>query len=511
MPEKTTYRTVSSIFFFAVSDSLCNFALENHTLMLQKIIGRKNEQALLRTCFNSNKPEFVAVYGRRRIGKTFLVKQFFKEKFDFYITGAYQAGKREQLLNFKMTLQECSGSKRKTPTSWLEAFFQLREYLSTLGDKRKVVFIDELPWFDTPRSNFISALELFWNQWAADQNILLIVCGSATSWMMNKLLGDKGGLHNRITHSIYLAPFNLGETEAMLRANRIVFNRYQIVECYMVMGGTPYYLNMLRPEMSLSQNIDNLFFSENGELRREFDFLFRSLFSNSALYRRIVEILSRKAKGLTRREILDELNLSDSGKLTQALEDLCNCDFIRKYRAFEKKKRDVIYQLTDLFSLFFLKHVANSPISDGRVWMETVDSPSRRAWAGYAFEQVCLHHIRQIKNALGIASVQADVCSWSQSSTILPDGTRRSGAQIDLIFDRRDQTINLCEIKFSLKPFELTPLYLSQLIERRELFRQATATKKALHLTFITTYGLVRNAQYDMIQSEVTMDDLFQT
>ena len=438
--------------------------------MLQKIIGRKEEQKTLQDCYESNKPEFVAVYGRRRIGKTFLVKQFFKEKFDFYFTGAYQATKKDQLFNFKMTLESYSGVKRKTPQTWLEAFFQLKDYLASLGDRRKVVFIDELPWFDTPRSNFISAIELFWNQWASDQNLMLVVCGSATSWMVNKLLGDKGGLHNRVTRSIYLAPFSLGETEEFLQNNHIVFNRHQTVECYMMLGGTPYYLNMLKPHLSLAQNINKLFFEENGELRREFDFLFRSLFKDSRNYRKVVEILSQKAKGLTRQDIIRECKIPDNGGLSEVLDDLCNCDFIRRYYPINKKQR---------------------------------------AWCGYAFEQVCLHHIRQIKRALGIEGVQASICSWSAPASVDSEGKKREGAQIDLVIDRRDQTINLCEMKFSMKPFEITPSYLEHIIYRRELFRETTGTSKALHLTFVTTYGVARNAQYGMIQSEITMDDLF--
>ncbi len=478
--------------------------------MLQKIIGRIDEQRQLKACVDSGRPEFVAVYGRRRIGKTFLVKQFFKEKFDFYITGAYQADRREQLFNFKMTLQSYSGVKRPQPKSWLEAFFQLRDYLTTLGDRRKVVFIDELPWFDTPRSHFISAIELFWNQWASDQNIVLVVCGSATSWMINKLLGDKGGLHNRITHSIYLAPFTLGETEALLRENHIVFSRYQTLECYMILGGTPYYLNMLRPDLSLSQNIDRLFFSENGELRREFDFLFRSLFRDSNLYRRVVEALSKKGKGMTRQELLDETRVSNNGNFSQVLDDLCNCDFVRRYSSFGKKQRDVVYQLTDLFSLFYLRYVRNANGIDENFWLDSVDSPSRRAWTGYAFEQVCLHHIKQIKKALGISGVLSNVCAWSVPPTTLPDGTRQPGAQIDLVIDRRDQTINLCEMKFAMQSYELSPEYMRHVIERRELFRQSTGTHKALHITFVTTFGLTANPQSGMVQSQATMDDLFE-
>lgn len=477
--------------------------------MIQEIIGRKEEQEMLKECYHSGKPEFVAVYGRRRIGKTFLVKQFFKEKFDFYFTGAYQASKKDQLFNFKMTLEAYSRKKRKTPQTWLEAFFQLQDYLTSLGDKRKVVFIDELPWFDTPRSNFFSAIELFWNQWASDQNLMLIVCGSATSWMVNKLLGDKGGLHNRVTHSIYLAPFTLGETEDFLSNNHIVFNRHQIVECYMMLGGTPYYLNMLQPKLSLAQNINKLFFEENGELRREFDFLFRSLFKDSKNYRKVVEQLAKKSKGMTRQEIIQECKLPDNGKLSEILVDLCNCDFIRRFSPINKKQRDFIYQLTDLFSLFHLRYIKDSIGMDDTFWTDTIDSPSHRAWCGYAFEQVCLHHIKQIKRALGIEGVQTSICAWSQPAFTDQDGNKREGGQIDLVIDRRDQTINLCEMKFSMNPFEITPSYLEHIIYRRELFRQLTGTKKALHLTFVTTYGLVKNAQYGMIQSEVTMDELF--
>ena len=327
--------------------------------------------------------------------------------------------------------------------------------------------------------------------------------------MVNKLLGDKGGLHNRVTRSIYLSPFTLGETESFLSHNHIAFNRHQIVECYMMLGGTPYYLNMLQPKLSLAQNINKLFFEENAELKREFDFLFRSLFKDCKNYRKIVEQLSKRAKGMTRQELIEDCKITENGNLTTVLDDLCNCDFIRRYTSYNKKQRDVIYQLTDLFSLFYLKYVKDANGMDETFWTDTIDSPSHRAWCGYAFEQVCLHHVRQIKRALGIEGVQCNVCSWSVPSKVDEEGRKQEGGQIDLIIDRRDQTINLCEMKFSLQPFEITSSYMQHLIARRELFRQATGTNKALHLTMVTTYGIVKNAQYGMIQSEVTMNDLF--
>lgn len=478
--------------------------------MQQRIIGRRREIDLLKNCINSDKPEFVAVYGRRRIGKTYLVKQLLGDSFSFYMTGVYQCSKAEMLSYFSEQLCMYAGKKHKKPKTWFEAFSQLREYLSTLLKKneRIVIFIDELPWFDTPKSNFVRALDLFWNGWASEQcNIKLIVCGSATTWMTNKLLGDKGGLHNRITRKIYLAPFDLYETELFLKSKGIVWNRHQIAECYMIMGGTPYYLDMLDKQYSLPQNIDKIFFAEGAELANEYEFLFRSLFKDSNLYRRIVELLAKKKTGMNREDIMKTLKLTSGGKLSEAFKDLISCDFIRKYNAYGNKNNGAMFQLTDLYTLFYLHHVKGKEGVDEHMWSNAIDSPSHRAWSGYAFEQLCLHHIPQIKQKLGVLGVQTNVYSWQQKAD---KDAEKAGAQIDLVLDRRDQIINLCEMKYSVKPYDITPDYLQKLIERREAFREATNTNKALHLTMVTASGLKRNAQSGMIQSEIVLDDLFE-
>ncbi len=469
------------------------------------IIGRVDEQRILETCYKSDKAELIALYGRRRVGKTYLVKTYFKEKFDFYVTGIYEGTKAEQLRFFNKQLSDYSGVPYPQVDNWFDAFDQLKHYISNLKREKVVIFIAELPWLDTPRSRFIKAFELFWNSWAADQpRIKLIVCGSATTWMISHLLGNKGGLHNRVTRRIKLSPFSLAETEAYLKSQGIVWNRYQIAEAYMIMGGTPYYLQMLQKGYSLSQNIDYLFFSENAELRNEYGFLFRSLFNDSSIYRSTVELLSKKAKGMTRAEMMKTLKLPEGGTFSEVLENLCNCDFIRKYSAFGKKERDVLYQLTDLFTLFYLRFVKNSNGRDERLWSNMIDSPERRTWCGYSFEQLCLHHIQQIKNRLGISGIQSDVCSWT-----LPANDEHKGAQIDLLIDRKDQIINLCEMKYSTGEYEITKRYNDEMQERRELFRSQTKTRKALHLTMVTTYGVKENPYSGMIQSQVIMDDLF--
>lgn len=468
--------------------------------MASTIIGRTNEQETLRQRISSGAPELIAIYGRRRVGKTFLVRQYFNDAFTFYSTGIYQGTKREQLGAFRRQLEYYSGRKWEAAKDWFEAFAQLRDYLeSTSKDSPLIVFLDELPWMDTPKSRFLKAFEYFWNSWGANNDRLkMIVCGSATTWMRENVLSDKGGLYNRTTCSIYLAPFTLHETEQYLISRGITWNRYQIAECYMILGGTPHYLRMLERNLSMTQNVDNLFFIQNAPLCREYDFLFRSLFNEATLHRQIIETLASKATGMTRAEIIAAAKLEDGGALTKALRNLCDCDFIRQYTAFGKNEKGTIYQLTDLFTLFHLRYVKGYRGQDENRWQNMIDSPSRRAWSGYSFEQLCLHHIRQIKQKLGINGVQSDVCAW-----------KGQGGQIDLLIDRRDQTINLCEMKFAQDEYEITKQYDEHLRKRTESFRTETKTRKALHLTFVTTYGIKKNIYSGGVQSEVTLNDLF--
>ena len=404
--------------------------------MADTIIGRAAEQEILRQRIDSGNSELIAIYGRRRVGKTFLVRQYFNDAFSFYFTGIYQGTRKEQLGEFNRQLEFYSGHKWKVAKDWFDAFAQLREYLESLGgNKPIVVFLDELPWMDTQKSRFVKAFEYFWNSWGAtNKRLKMIVCGSATTWMRENVLSDKGGLYNRTTRSMYLAPFTLHETEQYLLSRGINWNRYQIAECYMILGGTPLYLQMLERNLSLAQNVDNLFFVQNAPLAREYDFLFRSLFSEATMHRQVIETLAGKAMGMTRMEIMATAKVEDGGALTKVLRNLNDCDFIRQYTAFGKSERGTIYQLTDLFTLFHLRYVKGYRGQDEKHWQNMIDSPSRRAWSGYSFEQLCLHHIRQIKQKLGISGIQSDVCAW-----------KGDGGQIDLLIeDPQGVTSDFC-------------------------------------------------------------------
>lgn len=478
--------------------------------MSKILIGRTEEIDILNKYIASEKNELVAVYGRRRVGKTYLVKETLGDRFDYSFTGMYQETSKTQRMQFQKEINRRTGIKRKTPADWFEAFDNLKEYLLSLNKSTVVVFLDELPWIDTPRSNFLSAFSLFWNNWDQKETILkLIVCGSSTTWMVNKLIGDKGGLYGRITRPIYLAPFTLRETELFLNEiKNMGYGRKQILDVYMIFGGIPYYLDMLDKDLPLSINIDRLLFAENAPLRTEYEFLFRSLFKNSNSYRKVIEALSTKLSGLTREEIQRTTQVQ-GGELSEVLADLGSCDFIRNYLSPGKKERGQVYQLTDMYSLFYLRFVQSGYGIDENYWTNLGQSGKKNAWAGYAFEQVCLHHIKQIKHSLGISGILSNIYAWNHKPFEDADGNTWKGAQIDLIIDRNDNVMNLCEMKYSTDEYIVDRSYEELIRNRMQLFRLVNKTRKDLRCTFITVYGVKKNIHSAIVNNSITLNDLF--
>lgn len=484
----------------AISIFLSTFVAKNHIM----IIGREAEIDILNEKLASNKSEFVALYGRRRVGKTYLVRNVFEGKFTFRLTGLAQASLSEQLINFNVALHEqYPKGAFKSATNWMEAFQHIKTVVEKSKQKKKIIFIDELPWFDTPHSHFISALEHFWNDWACwTKDIVLVVCGSAASWMINKLLHNTGGLHNRVTQRIKMEPFTLRECEDFLKHKKITLNHYQIIQLYMVLGGIPFYWDAVKKGLSVPQNIDKLCFESNGPLTQEFSNLFKSLFAKAERHEAIVAALAKKSKGLTRDEISKESKLANGGGLTRLLDELEESGFIRRYVPFGKKFRNSLYQLSDFFSLFHLKFMKGQKTVDKNHWVKMMDHPKYRAWSGYAFEQVCLAHIPQINKALGISGILTETSSWRSTQS-------EDGAQIDLVIDRRDGVVNLCEMKFSVNPFIIDKKYDAELRNKTTVFRSETGTNKALHLVMITTYGLQETLYSGNIPNNLKMDVLF--
>lgn len=474
--------------------------------MKQSIIGRENELAILKKVSTSAKSEFVAVYGRRRVGKTYLVREYYQNKFSFHCTGLAKGKTKAQLKNFRLSLEKYADTPVLQFDNWLDAFERLMTVLDTRSEKRKIVFLDELPWMDTARSGFISALEHFWNDWAsARKDIVLIACGSATSWMMDKLIGNKGGLHNRLTNRIWVRPFTLAECEAYFKSRKIKLSRYQVAECYMIMGGIPYYMDYLDSEYSFSENIDRLFFQEGGQMRDEFDNLYSALFKNSQQYEKVVELLSKNKMGLSRWELSFVKKGKSGSGLTTILKNLEKCGFIRSYHSFGQKQRNKLYQLTDPYTLFYFHFINNGRFNDNHFWTNGLHSGEVTAWKGLSFEMLCLCHEQQIKQALGISGVMTSVSSWRAKKS---EPTKK-GAQIDLLIDRKDGYVHLCEMKYGKKEYVIERKDKEDIENKIDAFLSETRTKQTILVTMVTTYGVKHNVNSDIVQKNVILDDLF--
>ena len=465
------------------------------------LVGRTRERQRLLDYAEAAESHFVVVYGRRRVGKTFLVRQTLGDRLTFSFTGLADQPRRRQLAEFSSALVEAGQPPGPPPTDWFEAFARLRRVVAQApAEKKKIVFLDEMPWMDTRGSGFVSALEGFWNGWAsARADVLLIACGSAAAWIARKLFRARGGLYNRVTGRLWLRPFTLGECEELFADRGLAMSRQDQVESYMVFGGIPYYLTLLAPGLGLPQNIDRLCFARQAPLADELSALYASVFSEPGHHERVVRALAGHGQGMSRGDLTTAVGQA-GGALSTVLEELERSDFIRSYRPFGRKRRGTLYQLTDPFSRFALRFL-DPPPGNERYWTDGIGSGARNAWAGNAFEQVCLAHEAQVRRALGISGVQTEVSSWRSRT--------QPGAQIDLVIDRADRVVNLCEAKYSDHEYAITPAYEQRLRERRGQFVAETATRKAVWNTLLTTHGLVPNAQASAVQATVTMTDLF--
>ena len=475
---------------------------------MELLIGRIAEKKILSEALASSSLELLAVFGRRRVGKTFLIRSVFQKQLIFELSGVHNANASEQLLNFSKAIADALGSglTPAAPRNWTEAFWQLREFAAPILKKRKaVIFLDEFPWLSSHKSGFLSAFEYFWNQWASQQpNLIVAICGSAATWMIKKVVNSKGGLHNRLTRKIRLLPFTLHETEQYLKSNNIHMDRYQMLNIFMAMGGVPHYLKELKKGESANQAIDRLCFTKDGLLSTEFANLYRSLFENADRHISVVKALADKPSGLTRNEIIEECNLQSGGTTSLLLEELAESGFITPHLPFQKNANQSIYKLSDEYSLFYLKFIEHSRATGAGTWLKKSSTSSWRSWSGYAFEGICMKHTDNIKQALGISGVFTETSAWRHSPK---DG---NGAQVDLLLDRADNVISICEMKFSNAEFAIDKTYATELKNKLDIFRRESKTKKALFLAMVTTYGTKDNMySIGLVQNEVTMDDLF--
>ena len=476
---------------------------------MEQLVGREAERRQLELAIGSKDPEFIAIYGRRRVGKTFLVRRLFAAELCFELTGIHNAPLPVQLRNFQRALATAVGGPLEpaVPSDWLHAFAQLERYLAGLSPRApQVVFLDELPWLAARRSGFLSALEHFWNAWASRHPWLkLVVCGSAASWMRRNLLRAKGGLHNRVTRRLRLEPFDLATAEQLLHARNVRLDRYQVLELYMAMGGVPHYLKEVQRGESAQQSIARIAFARDGLLHDEFTNLYASLFEKAQRHEKVVRALARHPLGMVRNDLIAVAGLSSGGTTSAVLDDLEQSGFIAVMPPYHRHKRESVYRLVDEYSLFYLRWIepGGKRVSGG--WAGRRETGHWRAWSGLAFEAICLKHVAFLKRALGIAAVATEEWTWSERDAA--DGG--PGAQIDLVIDRADGCTHLCEMKFSRAPFAIDKRYAAELAHKRAAFQRATGGARTTFTTMVTTFGLKDNRYASDVDNSLTMDALF--
>ena len=471
---------------------------------MEKLIGRKVEREAIGRALSSEKAELLAVYGRRRVGKTWLVRMTCKAHIRFEMTGLHNGNLADQLLAFHYALSNFS-SRFDKPSSWFEAFHQLQQYISGLrSKKKKVIFLDEFPWLDSRKSKFLMAFENFWNSFASKRpDLVVVICGSAASYMVKKIIRNRGGLHNRITMKIRLMPFTVRETAKYLKAKGIRLTNYDVIQLYMAIGGVPHYLDQVKKGESAAQTVERLCFYEEGPLRTEFEDLFSSLFENSDRHSTIIRALSRSRRGLTRSEISKASGVPSGGRLSTYLDELGTSGFIEKYASFGNEKKDALYRLTDEYCSFFLKFIDGTNARGKLAWTTKFNTHAYRSWSGFSFESLCIKHIEDIKGGLGITGSYSESFSWVGKSDA-------RGVQIDLIIDRDDNVINICEIKFHREEFVITKAYAKEIRNKVAVFKASTRTRKNIFVALITCNGLKQN-QYslELVQNEITIDYFF--
>lgn len=482
------------------------------------VIGRAKEKAELKTVLESKKSEFLGIYGRRRIGKTFLIREYFKNMKGVQFLsfqGQKDVDTKTQIDTFYHELEKQFkiNYQLKRARDWQGAFHDFDKFIEkhTLENKKDVIvlFLDELPWFCNSKAGFLPALDYYWNQrWSANAKMKLIVCGSAASWMIKNVVNAKGGLHNRLTKKMYIAPFQFVEVKEFSKTNKLNFTDTQLLQIYMVLGGVPFYWSLLKKTTPISKQIDDLLFGKNAILKNELQNIFRSLFDNSELHLRIVKILSAAKSGIERNTLLNKCQIKSGGQASQYLDNLIHSGFIESFHLFGNKKKLTLFRLIDSFS-YFDSYWSKQSLGLVAFWQNKIQTPKLNTWAGYAFENFCLQHINQIIKALEIDRQVEAIHSWHSIDQNKKGDIEEKGAQIDLIIERMDGVLHVIEIKYSQNEFVLKKEDAKNILNKVDRFKEKTQYRGQIKINLVTPIGLKKGLWNDEVfDKTITLKDL---
>ncbi len=473
-----------------------------------KIISRKEEKKDLEYCERSKKSELICVYGRRRVGKTFLVEQTFRD-FAFRAVGLEKGTTKQQLKSFGQRLIEYGDDIKQTPENWFEAFSRLDKILSGESIRRslngkKIVFLDEFPWFATKKSDFLVAFEDYWNRRGTqDGDLLFIICGSATSWIIKNVIKNTGNMFQRVTKKICVEPFTLAETELFFKDREFDWSREQIAECQMIFGGLPFFFDLMNTSQSLVKNINRLLFDKDALFGDETKKLLDATLSESPIYEKILSKLAFARYGIKKSELQVEI-AAPNGTYGRAVQDLVDCGYVIEYKKKYEEYNPLYIQLVDPFLLFHYHYLSKEKRIDS--YEDLIGNIGRYDnWRGTAFEILCLNNTASIKSALGIRGVKTECYPWYNSTD-----KKNERVQIDMVIERADKITNLCEIKYTNKPFVIDASYEQELIKKRDIFKEKTGTSQALKVIIISAAGVSGTRYTSYISDIITLDDIFE-
>jgi AAA+ ATPase superfamily predicted ATPase len=476
-------------------------------------IAREKEAHILDRLWDSTEAELVALYGRRRVGKTFLVRSILGQRIPFFeLTGVKDGSTRLQLDNFAKVLSRVfyPGISVAPPKTWHQAFDMLVAAIDARPpDEKTTIFLDELPWLASPRSGLLQALDHAWNaELSRRPKVRLIACGSAASWMMKNVINAKGGLYNRVTRRVHLRPFSMLEAAAYLKSRGVRFTPMQMITTYLALGGVPYYLRLIEPELSAMQALHAVCLAPEAPLSDEFDRVFASLFEHDHEHQKIVKELAKHRYGVERKKLVKLLGKRSGGRLSNRMTELEASGFIRAFTPYGKDTRDTYYRLVDEFTLFCLRWMIPVTRKGGGYtasgWQSQIRQPSWHSWAGYAFEGVCLKHADVLQDLLAFSEVPSQVGTWRH----VPRGGRDgNGAQIDLLYDRDDGVLSLCEVKYRDGEYALDRGAARSLMHKLDVFQRRMKPRKRISLSLITSGSFRPNAwSQDLIERHASIE-----
>jgi AAA+ ATPase superfamily predicted ATPase len=410
---------------------------------MKQFIGRKVEIAQLTALIDLPRPSIAVIYGRRRVGKSELIRHVTQGKNVLSFEGLEGQPKHKQIKNFLFQLSAQSNIREKNISDWPDALILLR---TLTQDGQWIIILDEFQWMANYQNELVSVIKMIWEKYLSQNpDLTLILCGSIASFMKSKVL-KSSALYGRTDYELNLHELNLSEISEFFPGK----GSDEVIDTAMLVGGIPKYLELISEYPSLYDALEPLAFSQDGFFKTEYDRLFASHFGKKPIFMKIIQTLATNPYGLTTGKLAKEMQVASGGTLCHQLDDLESAGFLHSIIPFDKPEGSKLrkYILMDAYVRFYHSIIRGSmkeTTPPNTQFHAIMSSPRYAAWAGMAFEFLCMRHHKEISRILGFHGIPYTAGPFFQRKTL-----DTPGVQIDLLFERSDKILVLCEMKYLL-------------------------------------------------------------